>query len=111
MKSIMETSLKRIVHLLLLAALSILTVNAKVSKMCIRDRTKALQGTAKGATNLVDKNNYTNWVWDNMVRYSWEHKIHKIDFTGVYSLQQNQDEKMRGASKDLPFNSLSLLDG
>ena len=30
MKSIMETSLKRIVHLLLLAALSILTVNAKV---------------------------------------------------------------------------------
>lgn len=68
--------------------------------------TKALQGTAKGATNLLDKNNYTNWVWDNIVRYSWEHKIHKIDFTGVYSLQQNQDEKMRGASKDLPFNSL-----
>ena len=47
--------------------------------------TKALQGTAKGATNLLDKNNYTNWVWDNIVRYSWEHKIHKIDFTGVYS--------------------------
>ena len=68
--------------------------------------TKALQGTAKGATNLLDKNNYTNWVWDNIVRYSWEHKIHKIDFTGVYSLQQNQDEKMRGASKDLPFISL-----
>lgn len=29
-KSIMETSLKRIVHLLLLTALSVLTVNAKV---------------------------------------------------------------------------------
>lgn len=36
MKSIMETSLKRIVHLLLLAALSILTVNAKVTAIQLR---------------------------------------------------------------------------
>ena len=68
--------------------------------------TKALQGTAKGGTDQLDKNNYTDWVWDNIVRYNWQYKVHRIDLTGVYSVQQNQTEKMRGASKDLPFNSL-----
>lgn len=68
--------------------------------------TKALQGTAKGATNSLKKNNYTDWVWDNIVNYKWEHAIHRIDLTGVFSLQQSQTENMLGASKDLTFNSL-----
>lgn len=68
--------------------------------------TKALQGTAKGATNSLKKNNDTDWVWDNIVNYKWEHKAHRLDFTGVFSMQQTQDEDMWGASKDLTFNSL-----
>jgi len=68
--------------------------------------TKALQGTAKGATNNLRKNNYLDWVFDNIVKYGATKGQHKFDVTGVFSLQKNQTENMYGASKDLTFNSL-----
>ncbi len=68
--------------------------------------TKALQGTAAGATNSHTKNNYTDWVWDNIVNYKLEKGQHRVDLTGVYSVQQAQTERLFGASKDLSFNSL-----
>lgn len=68
--------------------------------------TKALQGTAAGATNNLKKDNYTDWVWDNIVNYKWSRSIHALDLTGVFSMQQSQTENMNGASKDLTYNSL-----
>ncbi|MCD8260305.1 MAG: SusC/RagA family TonB-linked outer membrane protein [Bacteroides sp.] len=68
--------------------------------------TKALQGTAAGATNNLKKDNYTDWVWDNIVNYKWSRSIHALDVTGVFSMQQSQTENMNGASKDLTYNSL-----
>lgn len=68
--------------------------------------TKALQGTAAGGTNKLDKNNVTDWVWDNIVNYNYKHGKHSLDVTGVYSMMQSQTERMSGASKDLKFESL-----
>ena len=68
--------------------------------------TKALQGTAKGALSRLEKNNFTDWVWDNIINYKLLKGTHKIDLTGVFSMQQDQTEKMFGSTKDLSFNSL-----
>jgi TonB-linked SusC/RagA family outer membrane protein len=68
--------------------------------------TKALQGTAAGATNNYRKNDYTDFVWDNILNYKWAKDIHSLDFTGVYSMQQNVIEGLYGQSQYLTFNSL-----
>jgi len=68
--------------------------------------TKALQGTAAGATSSLRKQTNTNWVLDNIANYKWTKGIHNLDVTAVYSLQQNQQEVLNAASKDLSFNSL-----
>jgi len=68
--------------------------------------TKALQGTAAGATSSLQKYTNTNWVWDNIASYKWSKGIHNLDIIGVYSLQQTQYENIQAASRDLTFNSL-----
>ncbi|WP_218145358.1 SusC/RagA family TonB-linked outer membrane protein [Parapedobacter koreensis] len=68
--------------------------------------TKALQGTAAGATNSLRKYTDLNWVFDNIANYKWESGVHRLDITGVFSLQQNQYENIQAASRDLSFNSL-----
>lgn len=68
--------------------------------------TKALQGTAAGATNSLRKYTDINWVFDNVANYKWESSGHKLDFTGVFSIQQDQYENMQAASRNLSFNSL-----
>ena len=68
--------------------------------------TKALQGTAAGATSSLSKATNTNWVWDNIANYKWVKGVHSLDVTGVYSMQQTQSESLNAASKDLTFNSL-----
>jgi len=68
--------------------------------------TKALQGTAAGATDSYAKANVNNWVLDNIINYKWTKSIHQLELTGVYSLQRNQGDNLSAASKDLSFNSL-----
>jgi len=68
--------------------------------------TKALQGTAAGGTDNLQKYTNTNWVWDNIATYKWSKGVHNLDVLGVYSLQQTQYENLQAASKDLTFNSL-----
>jgi TonB-linked SusC/RagA family outer membrane protein len=68
--------------------------------------TKALQGTAAGATDALRKYTNTNWIWDNIISYKWSKGIHNFDVTGVYSSQQTQYENLQANSKDLTFNSL-----
>ncbi|AEV99444.1 SusC/RagA family TonB-linked outer membrane protein [Niastella koreensis] len=68
--------------------------------------TKALQGTAAGATSSLQKYTNTNWVLDNIATYKWARGIHNLDATAVYSLQKTQYENVQAASKDLTFNSL-----
>ncbi len=68
--------------------------------------TKALQGTAAGGTNNMRRFSNTDWVWDNIANYKWENSKHKVDVTGVYSLQQTQYENLYAASRNLKYNSL-----
>ncbi|MDT3401190.1 SusC/RagA family TonB-linked outer membrane protein [Mucilaginibacter terrae] len=67
---------------------------------------KALQGTAAGATASYAKANVGNWVFDNIINYKWSKDIHQLEVTGVYSLQRNQSDNLNAASRDLTFNSL-----
>ncbi|MDR3062210.1 MAG: TonB-dependent receptor [Dysgonamonadaceae bacterium] len=68
--------------------------------------TKANQGTTAGATNNYRKNDYTDFVWDNIANYKWSKGIHNLDITGVFSMQQNVMEGIYGQSQYLTFNSL-----
>ena len=68
--------------------------------------TKALQGTAAGATSSLQKYTNTNWVLDNIATFKWAKGVHNLDATAVYSLQKTQYENVQAASKDLTFNSL-----
>lgn len=68
--------------------------------------TKALQGTAAGATSSLRKYTNTNWVLDNIATYKWKKGAHNLDATAVYSLQKTQYENLQAAAKDLTFNSL-----
>lgn len=67
---------------------------------------KELGGGANGGKSSYNKNNYTNWVWDNMVSYQWKKGEHNLNVMGVFSLQQNQTEELGGAVKDLKYASL-----
>lgn len=67
---------------------------------------KEMGGGANGGKGSYDKNNYTNWVWDNMISYQWKKDIHNLNLMGVFSLQQNQTEELGGAVKDLKYASL-----
>lgn len=67
---------------------------------------KEMGGGANGGKSSYDKNNYTNWVWDNMISYQWNKGVHNLNVMGVFSLQQNQTEELGGAVKDLKYTSL-----
>lgn len=67
---------------------------------------KEMGGGANGGKSSYSKNNYTNWVWDNMVSYQWKKGEHNLNVMGVFSLQQNQTEELEGAVKDLKYASL-----
>ena len=56
--------------------------------------TKANKGQNKATSNYA-KNSYVDWVWDNLVNYNFELKDHRVDLTGVFSMQQSQDEKVK----------------
>jgi hypothetical protein len=47
-----------------------------------------------------------DWVWDNLVNYNFQLKDHRVDLTGVFSMQQSQDEKLKGIGNGLSYNSL-----
>ena len=57
-------------------------------------------------TNNYRKNDYTNFVWDNIINYKWKRDIHTLDLTGVFSMQQNMMEGLYGNTSNLTFNSL-----
>ena len=57
--------------------------------------TKANKGQNKATSNYA-KNSYVDWVWDNLVNYNFQLKDHRVDLTGVFSMQQSQDEKLKG---------------
>ena len=67
--------------------------------------TKANKGQNKATSNYA-KNSYVDWVWDNLVNYNFQLKDHRVDLTGVFSMQQSQDEKLRGVGNGLSYNSL-----
>lgn len=67
---------------------------------------KELGGGANGGQSSYDKNNYTNWVWDNIVNYRIDFGPHNLNFTGVFSMEQDQTETMSATVRDLKYNSL-----
>ena len=67
--------------------------------------TRANRGTNL-ATSNYRKNDYTDYVWDNIIRYNWIKGIHNLNLTGVYSMQQNVMEGLYGLGNNLSFNSL-----
>lgn len=67
--------------------------------------TKANKGQNKATSNYA-KNSYVDWVWDNLVNYNFQLKDHRVDLTGVFSMQQSQDEKLKGIGNGLSYNSL-----
>ncbi len=66
---------------------------------------KALQGTSQPTAFMRTTDNY-NWVWDNILNYKLAKGAHKLDFTGVFSMQKYEDEQLFGDVKDLGFESL-----
>ena len=68
--------------------------------------TKALQGTANGATANNTKDNSLNWIWDNIINYNYKKDIHSLNVTGVFTSQKYQYDRLYGATKDLSYNSL-----
>lgn len=68
--------------------------------------TKALQGTANGATANNTKDNSLNWIWDNIINYNFKKDIHSLNVTGVFTAQKYQYDRLYGATKDLSYNSL-----
>lgn len=67
--------------------------------------TKANKGQNKATSNYA-KNSYVDWVWDNLANYNLEFTDHRIDVTGVFSMQQTQNENLRGVGNGLSYNSL-----
>ncbi len=67
--------------------------------------TRANRGTNKPTSNYR-KNDYTDFVWDNIINYQWSRNIHNLNLTGVYSMQQNVMEGLYGLGNTLSFNSL-----
>ncbi|MDR1370068.1 MAG: TonB-dependent receptor [Dysgonamonadaceae bacterium] len=67
--------------------------------------TRANQGANK-ATSNYRKNDYTDYVWDNIINYQWRKGVHNLNLTGVYSMQQNVMEGLYGLGNSLSFNSL-----
>ncbi len=68
--------------------------------------TKANKGQNDDTSNYA-KNTYTNWVWDNVANYSANLlEKHRIELTGVFSMMQNQYERLYGLGNGLSFNSL-----
>lgn len=67
--------------------------------------TKANKGQNKATSNYA-KNSYVDWVWDNQVTYNFQKKDHRLDVTGVFSMQQTQDELLKGIGNGLSYNSL-----
>ena len=53
--------------------------------------TKANKGTNDATSNYA-KNSYVDWVWDNQITYNFQKNDHRLDVTGVFSMQQTQDE-------------------
>ncbi len=67
--------------------------------------TKANKGTNDATSNYA-KNSYVDWTWDNLVNYNFEKNSHRLDVTGVFSMQQTQNETLKGTGNYLSFNSL-----
>ena len=67
--------------------------------------TKANKGTNDATSNYA-KNSYVDWVWDNQITYNFQKNDHRLDVTGVFSMQQTQDELLRGIGNGLSYNSL-----
>jgi len=68
--------------------------------------TKANKGQNEATSNYA-KNSYVNWVWDNVANYSLNlQDMHRIELTGVFSMLQNQYERLYGQGNGLSFNSL-----
>lgn len=67
--------------------------------------TKANKGQNKATSNYA-KNSYVDWVWDNQVTYNFQKNEHRLDVTGVFSIQQTQDETLKGIGNGLSYNSL-----
>lgn len=67
--------------------------------------TRANRGTNKPTSNYR-KNDYTDFVWDNIINYQWSKDIHSLNLTGVHSMQQNVTEGLYGLGNTLSFNSL-----
>ncbi|WP_321332405.1 TonB-dependent receptor [uncultured Bacteroides sp.] len=67
--------------------------------------TKANKGQ-NAATSNYAKNSYVDWVWDNLINYNITKKNHRLDLTGVFSMQQSQDETLKGIGNGLSYNSL-----
>ena len=66
--------------------------------------TRANRGTNLPTSNYR-KNDYTDYVWDNIINYKWAKGIHNLNFTGVFSLQKNVMEGLYGIGNNLSFDS------
>lgn len=72
---------------------------------------KANQGTTPSYAEMKNTSDF-DWVFDNMVTYNLTKGVHKLDFTGVFSMQKFQTEVYEGRANQLSFNSLWYnLDG
>lgn len=90
-----------------------LELRSSFSPQLQKDMTGQFRGTWTRAnrgvnlpTNNYRKNDYTNFVWDNIINYKWKRDIHTLDLTGVFSMQQNMMEGLYGNTSNLTFNSL-----
>ncbi|WP_105047841.1 SusC/RagA family TonB-linked outer membrane protein [Polaribacter butkevichii] len=54
----------------------------------------------RGAYRSLSKGNGNTMVWENMVTYFEEINDHKIDFTGVYSMEQSKSDRLTGSAYD-----------
>ena len=67
--------------------------------------TRANRGTNPPTSNYR-KNDYTNFVWDNIINYNWKKDIHYLNLTGVFSMQKDVTDGLYGLGNNLSFNSL-----
>jgi len=67
--------------------------------------TKANKGQNKATSNYA-KNSSVDWIWDNQISYNLQVKDHRLDLTGVFSMQQFQNENLKGWGDGLSYNSL-----
>ncbi len=89
-----------------------LELKSSFSPRFLKDKQGQFRGTwtranrgVNPATSNYRMNDYTDFVWDNIINYQWRRDIHSLNFTGVFSMQQNVREELYGLGNSLSYDS------